>query len=241
MVDLRKRTLERVKYRQTHIDDILAVLYPQLERPLDECDVLDVGCAYGALTIPIAERVRYIKGFDISDKYIQEAIEVSEEQKLKNVEFEVLSVHDLNEKDRYDVVICSDVIEHVDRQEEVLRKIIDALKVGGVLYISTNNKYWPIEGHKGLPFLTYLPRNIANRYVRFMRGRGNDYEGYYLLSYFGTRRLLDKFSLEYEFKPPNDPHNFLYKVGKRFVLFSEFFWIFANAFQIIAKKSGPAN
>jgi SAM-dependent methyltransferase len=231
---LEKDCYERMQYREEHIDDILSLLYPQLTKPLKECTVLDMGCGIGGLTIPASFKVKEIKGIDVNESYISICEEKAREKGAKNATFELRSLLDLDEEEQYDVVLCSDVLEHVEDQEGVLRSIVTSLKDGGVFYLTTNNKYWPMEGHYGLLFLSYQSREKALK--RIMRkGKGNIYN-IYPLSYRNLRDLLSKYPIGYEFKAPRNPDRFIYRMGSGFVRMSPLFWNFSNAFQVIGKK-----
>jgi 2-polyprenyl-3-methyl-5-hydroxy-6-metoxy-1,4-benzoquinol methylase len=223
-----------MQYREEHIDDILSLLHPQLTKPLAECSLLDMGCGLGGLSIPASFRVKEIKGIDVNESYISICKERAEERGVKNATFEVRSLFDLEKKEAYDVVLCSDVLEHVEDQEGVLTKVVESLKEGGVFYLTTNNKYWPMEGHYGLLFLSYQSREKAlKRIIR--KGKGNVYN-IYPLSYRKVRELLSRFPIEYEFKAPKRPDKLIYKMGSEMVRLTSYFWNFSNAFQIIGKK-----
>jgi 2-polyprenyl-3-methyl-5-hydroxy-6-metoxy-1,4-benzoquinol methylase len=223
-----------MQYREEHIDDILSLLNPQLEKPLAECTVLDMGCGIGGLSIPTSFRVKEIKGIDVDESYISTCKERAEEEGVKNATFEVKSLFDLGEKEFYDIVLCSDVLEHVEDQEGVLTKVVASLKEGGVFYLTTNNKYWPMEGHYGLLFLSYQSREKALRRV-VRKGKGKVYN-IYPLSYRKVRELLSRYPIDYEFKPPKRPDKLIYKMGSGMVKLTSYFWNFSNAFQIIGKK-----
>ncbi|MCK4445090.1 MAG: methyltransferase domain-containing protein [Thermoplasmata archaeon] len=234
MSRLEEDCYERMQYREEHIDDILSLLYPQLTKPLNECTVLDMGCGIGGLSIPAASKVKEIKGIDLNESYITICQQKAEENRLQNAEFRVGSLFDLDEEERYDVVLCSDVLEHVENQEGVLKKIVFSLKKGGVFYLTTNNKYWPMEGHYGLLFLSYQSKEKAlKRIIR--KGKGKVYN-VYPLSYRKLRELLDRCPIDYEFKAPKHPEKILYKTGSWMVRRSSYFWNLSNAFQVIGKK-----
>jgi len=231
---LAEKMKNRMKYRMEHIEEILSLLYPELSRPLKERYVLDLGCGTGVLSVPTAKYVNYVKAIDLNPDYLEQAAKHAKERGVNNIEFELKSIFNFNEQEKFDIVFSSDVLEHVEEQERLLAVIVNALKPGGVFYPSTNNKLWPLEGHYGLPFLTYLPRKWADRYVAAM-GKGQRF-CVYPLSYSALKKLLDSFPIQYQFKPPEKPNPFMYKLGKARVKFSPFFWNFANAFQGIGKK-----
>ncbi|MCK4717759.1 MAG: class I SAM-dependent methyltransferase [Thermoplasmata archaeon] len=225
----------RIEYRKQHIKDMISLFHPELEPPLNRCDVLDVGTGWGPIARGLAPMVRYVKAIDFDQELLDVAKEKGEEEGLENIDFVLMSAFDMDEKDRYDIVILSDVLEHVEEQRRLMELCASSMKPGGIMYLSTNNKWWPVEGHKYLPFLSYLPRGLANRYVRLFN-RGEDYEGYYLLGYGGLKRLMKEFPVNYTFKPPVDPWSSLYKFGTRLVGISPFFWRFSPVFQVIIKK-----
>lgn len=190
------------------------------------------------MSFAIAPAVAFLKGIDVGATHIRECNLRKEKEGISNVEFEERSLYDLESTADYDIVLMSDVIEHVVRQKEALEKALGTLIPGGIIFLTTNNRWWPIEGHKYLPFLTYLPKGLANRYVRVMK-RGNEYGGYHLMGYFELRKLLDFLDVDYSFEPPLSPSKPTYRVGAWLVRRSSFFWCLANAFQvIITKRSG---
>jgi SAM-dependent methyltransferase len=68
----------------------------------------------------------------------------------------------------FDVVYSNAVIEHVgdsDKQAEFIREI---LRVSKHFYITTPNKWFPIEMHTHLPFIHFLPRKYFSAILRIM-------------------------------------------------------------------------
>ncbi len=74
----------------------------------------------------------------------------------------------------FDVVICNHVYEHTDDAKQLLREINRVLKTDGVCYFAGPNKFELIEPHYRLPFLSWLPRSLADRYMR-ISGKGSCY------------------------------------------------------------------
>lgn len=106
-----------------------------------------------------------------------------------------------------DVVLCNHVYEHTDAPESMLSEIRRVLKDDGLCYFAGPNKYDLIEPHYGLPFLSWLPRRIADRYVR-LAGKGDNYaEKPY--SRAGIRALLDDFVItDYTERIVRDPERY---------------------------------
>lgn len=234
MSRLERDCYERIKHREQHIHDILSLLYPQLTKPLEECMVLDMGCGIGGLSIPAALMVKHIKGIDLNESYISICKKKAREKGLVNVDFEKRSIFEVDEEGKYDIVLCSDVLEHIPDQDGVLEKMVFSLVDGGVFYLTTNNKYWPMEGHYGLLFLSYQSREGAlKRIIRRKKGAAYNI---YPLSYGDLKNLLANHPVDYELKPPRNPERVLYKFGSWLVRRSPFFWNFSNAFQVVGKK-----
>jgi len=228
---------ERRACRAANVADILDLLRPHLSIPLEECRMLDMGCGTGVLCVPASRFVRSVVAVDSDPGLLAGARAWAEREKRTNVTFYRQSLLEL-EPDSFDIVICSDVIEHVADQDEVAAAISRSLAPKGVYYLSTNNRWWPMEGHFGLPLLSWLPRSWADRYVRFM-GRGAQYD-IYPLSLSQLLGLLARHGLAWTLTPPVRPHTRLYRLGKRLVERDPSWWKFANAFQIVGRRSEAA-
>jgi len=94
--------------------------------------VADLGASRGALSAQLAGKVAHVTSVDVerpAEAGAAEALALD-----LNGDFDrELGRH------RYDCVIALDVIEHLNRPEEGVRKIAEILKPGGVLYASTGN------------------------------------------------------------------------------------------------------
>lgn len=78
----------------------------------------------------------------------------------------------------FDVVISNHVIEHVgdiDAQRAHLRECRRVLARDGRGYLAVPNRWMMVEPHFKLPFLSWLPRTLADAYVR-MVGKGTHYD-----------------------------------------------------------------
>lgn len=103
--------------------------------------VLDIGCQYGVFSFFLAEKGALVTGMDISQRWIgrcgREAITKHGD---KSFDFMVGDAQELPfEDESFDVVVCSEVIEHVDHPGNVLSEINRVLVPGGVLVLSTPN------------------------------------------------------------------------------------------------------
>jgi SAM-dependent methyltransferase len=63
----------------------------------------------------------------------------------------------------FDVVHSNAVIEHVGGRERQERFVREALRVGGRVFVTTPNRWFPLEVHTLLPFVHWLPDDLAGR------------------------------------------------------------------------------
>lgn len=105
--------------------------------------VLDVGCGNGVISRHLGQFGYQVLGIDISEKTIATA---RSKNTLPNVRFESISAEELTAQgERYDAVICSEVLEHLDHPENLLKVIHASLKDNGLLVVTVPNGVGPRE------------------------------------------------------------------------------------------------
>jgi 2-polyprenyl-3-methyl-5-hydroxy-6-metoxy-1,4-benzoquinol methylase len=85
--------------------------------------LLDFGCASGHTTMLLSEiqRISYCMGIDIAPSFIESARQSAIKKNLKNIEFMTLDEYVESESNEYfSVVLCAEVIEHVEDIENLL-------------------------------------------------------------------------------------------------------------------------
>lgn len=128
--------------------------------------ILDIGCAFGIILKALTPADGLGVGVDI-DRNLG--------SRSDNVFFIRSDAEHLPfSATAFDVVICNHVYEHTDDANQLLAEIHRVLKPDGVCYFAGPNKYELIEPHYRLPFLSWLPRNLADRYMR-ISGKGSCY------------------------------------------------------------------
>jgi len=121
-------------------------------------NVLDIGCGTGInITIPLALAGYAIKGIDIDKKSIEKARDLS--RGIPNITFLCMEIQQLSDNDIYDVIICSEVLEHIPNPGEFIKSIYSILDDNGTLIITIPNGYGYFELEsfieKKFPNLTY--------------------------------------------------------------------------------------
>uniref|UniRef100_A0A1B0CUX1 Ubiquinone biosynthesis O-methyltransferase, mitochondrial n=1 Tax=Lutzomyia longipalpis TaxID=7200 RepID=A0A1B0CUX1_LUTLO len=111
---------------------------------LEGLNILEVGCGGGILTEALARLKANVTAIDPSLELIsvaQEHLQCNPElsQRINYLQ-ETIEVHSVKNSEKYDAVILSEVIEHVNDQENFLKMCIGAVKSGGSVFLSTLNK-----------------------------------------------------------------------------------------------------
>lgn len=142
------------------------------EDKLSSLTLLDIGSSTGIIDNILSAKFKKVVGSDIDNGAVNYAKKTF---KNKNLEFQMGDAMNMQFKDNsFDVVICAQVYEHVPDQKKLFSEIYRVLKPGGVCYLAALNKLRIWEPHYNLPFLSWLPKNFANLYLR-STGRGNIY------------------------------------------------------------------
>ena len=63
----------------------------------------------------------------------------------------------------FDVVHSNAVIEHVGGRARQAAFVREALRVGGRVFLTTPNRWFPVEVHTRLPLVHWLPESLAGR------------------------------------------------------------------------------
>lgn len=154
--------------------------------------LLDLGCGTGLTLTFLAQAFPNSTGCDIGAREVVATKTVLKDHGLK-IPVVKYNGRKLPFPDSFfDIVTFIEVIEHVDRPDLVLKEIERVLKPDGILHITTANKWWPIEPHFKLPFLSYLPKALANWYVSITK-RGSSYHNIKLPSYSRFFKMVDKY------------------------------------------------
>lgn len=155
---------------------------------LSNKNLLDIGCSSGIMTDYYADFFQEVDALDIDQKAIEYALSNT---KNKNINFILSPLEELQNEKRYDVMICSHIYEHVPDSSILFERIYDLLKSGGVCYFAAGNRYQIYENHYNLYFLSYLPKKLANFYLKITKKGDYYYENH--LSLPKLNKITKKF------------------------------------------------
>ncbi len=109
-------------------------------RPLQGLSVLDVGCGGGLMSEPLARLGARVTGIDPGEKNVAIARGHAEPQGLA-IDYRVATVEELAAAgERYDAVVCLEVVEHVPDVGAFVKSCTDLVRPGGMLVLSTINR-----------------------------------------------------------------------------------------------------
>lgn len=174
---------------------------------LKDLTLLDVGSSTGLIDMQLASFFKSVTGVDVDENALEFA---KKNNTHSNLQFMKASADKLPfNEGSFNVVVCTHVYEHVPNSRRLFNEIYRVLKTDGVCYLAAFNRLSLWEPHYNLPFLSWLPKQLANWYVRVAgRGRG------YLenpLTYWGLKERVSRFRVvEYTQKILRAPMKFGY-------------------------------
>ena len=146
----------------------------RLEYILSKCNindkrVLDIGCGGGILAEQLHKQGAVVTGIDSSSKSITIARQHAKEQNY-DIKYINKSIFDITDCNSFDFIVCFEMIEHIDKPNELIKKIdeISAKKSG--LFLSTINrnlKSFVLAKIMAEYVLNYVPRG-THQYAKFI-------------------------------------------------------------------------
>ncbi len=129
------------EFKPLHDINPLRVNYINNLFPLNEKNILDVGCGGGILAESMARLGGNVTGIDQSEIAIRIAKLHAKENNL-SIDYKLLNIEDFLKKDtsKFDVITCLEMIEHVPDPASIITSCAKKLKKNGRLYVSTINR-----------------------------------------------------------------------------------------------------
>ncbi len=107
--------------------------------PLKDLKILDIGCGGGLLSEPMCRLGAKVTGIDASDKNIKVAKLHSKKNNLK-IDYFCSSPEKFKIKDKFDVILNMEIVEHVEDVSLFLKSCTELLKKNGIMFVATLNK-----------------------------------------------------------------------------------------------------
>jgi len=126
-------------------------------RITEDSKILDIGCQFGDLSLPLASSVSYLVGLDLSIRSIKGAKDNIGSMSISNAYFIVADAESLPfESNSFDVILFIELIEHLPDAKPSLSEIHRVLKPNGFLLIGTPQSvgFFNVGFHLLVSFLT---------------------------------------------------------------------------------------
>jgi len=135
--------------------------------PAEGSTILDAGCGFGGCALYLANifPTCRIVGIDINEKDIENCTFMANRFSLQNASFHPQDLDTFDSAEEYDIIYSSNVLEHIQDDDGLLKRLCSALKPGGRLIINTPNKEHRTILRKG----THVPQyvwDLATPHVR---------------------------------------------------------------------------
>jgi len=103
--------------------------------------ILDIGCGAGLLCEPFTRLGAQVIGVDPSASNIA-AAKLHAEKGHLSIDYRCTTVEEMDVRERFDIVLAMEVVEHVSDIGMFLNRCAAMLKPGGLMVISTLNRNW---------------------------------------------------------------------------------------------------
>ena len=127
----------RISYIKENIIETFKL--DQKRSPLKNIKILDIGCGGGLLSEPMCRLGAEVTAIDASEKNINVAKLHSKKNNLK-INYICTSPEKLKEKNKFDVILNMEIVEHVEDVNFFLKSCSKLLKKNGIMFVATLNK-----------------------------------------------------------------------------------------------------
>ena len=121
---------------------------------LQKLNILDIGCGGGLISEPMARLGAKVTGIDASEKNIKIAKLHANKSKL-NIRYLTKSPEQLNEFERFDIILNLEIIEHVEDVSLYIDSCYKLLKKNGIMFTATLNR----------TFTSYIKAIVGAEYI----------------------------------------------------------------------------
>ena len=178
--------------RGTHM---LNLFHYFTDSSLDGKSVLDCGCGMGGLLVALSGEAKKATGIELDKDSVNIALNLIKNRNIKNISIYNKDIFELK-KEKYDIIFCIDVLEHVKNQTKLIKQLYTLLNKDGIIFIKQGNKITPFEPHTCIPYISLLPSNMADKIIlKKIPEFFNLYESYEeikLLSFMQLKKLFEK-------------------------------------------------
>ena len=139
-----------------------------------DISVMEVGCSNGRnISLPLSEFGYQVTGVDIHKPSIEWA---NANNDFENTEFICQDFNKFKSTKLFDVVILSDILEHVSNPDKILNLAKKFIKKKGMILVCIPNGYGPYENEQRFLRYTHLDKLVdkLKKFIKHILGRKPD-------------------------------------------------------------------
>ncbi len=128
-------------------------------------NILDAGAGFGQYTFWLNKKNRNWKiiSVDVKDEQVADCNNFFNKIDAANVRFEVQDLTKYVNANSYDLVVCVDVMEHIEEDVQVFRNFHASMRTGSMLIISTPSDQGGSDVHDG-DHSSFIEEHVRNGY-----------------------------------------------------------------------------
>jgi len=155
-----------------------------------KCKILEIGCGAGLLVALLIKKGYDAYGLEPDKETFLTALQLFKDNGLNNKRLINVSAEDVLFKDKFDLIVSFQVIEHTKEPEKVISSCYKNLKKSGRIYfvIPNYNSFW--EGHYALLWMPFFNKSLAKIYVRLWGRDPSFIDTLYFISPAYIRKIL---------------------------------------------------
>jgi len=128
------------KYMHNQRKDYITKIIHNLD--IDYNTALEIGPGSGIYLKYLSDKFKNVIAIDIEKEYLNNI----NKSNFNNLELIIDDIKNTKlKKNKFDFILCTEVLEHITDTDKVLHNIKSILKPGGVLLLTTPQKYSPLE------------------------------------------------------------------------------------------------
>jgi len=132
---------KKLRFVYRAVEDLAA------ERRVSAADlsILEIACGVGGITLPLARLGARVRALDIDRGDVERLVARARELRFHDLTAAVEDAFTFRHDERYDVIVASEVMEHVLDPDALLDNIVRHLSPDGLVIITTPNGFGPWE------------------------------------------------------------------------------------------------
>ncbi len=162
------------------------------DKKLNKMRVLDLGCSSGIIANYLSKYFGEVIGIDND---VDSLTLAKKSFKKRNLRFEIGDALDTKfSKGSFDIVLANQIYYCFDKPRKLMDEMKRVLKEGGTVFFGARNKYtlWDAQYH--LPMLAFMPRPLADFFVKSF-GRSEKFNANYM-DWWQLESLCREFEIE---------------------------------------------